>query len=145
MLSRYNRAFRTLRARTPEMVRVAQTIRYQVYCLERKFENAAEHANCVESDAFDAMAIHGLVLHGPTSDAIGTARLILPRHAPGGMPIQGLLRQNNLSAEDHFPVETTAEVSRFAISNEFRRRCSEAFTQADTQRKRETCSVLPCL
>jgi N-acyl amino acid synthase of PEP-CTERM/exosortase system len=145
ILTRYNNSFRTECADTPEMVRIAQAIRYQVYCLERKFENAAEHDDQLECDALDAMAVHSLVLHRPTSDAIGTARLILPRHAAGGLPIQQLLRQNGLRAEDHFPVEMAAEVSRFAISNQFRRRCSEGFSAAEARRERETCSTLPCL
>jgi N-acyl amino acid synthase of PEP-CTERM/exosortase system len=145
MLTRYNNSFRTQRADTPEMVRTAQAIRYQVYCLERKFENAAEHGNGLECDALDAMAVHSLVLHRPTSDAIGTARLILPRHAAGELPIHGLLQESGLRAEDHFPVETAAEVSRFAISNQFRRRCSGAFSPSDIRRERETSSVLPCL
>jgi N-acyl amino acid synthase of PEP-CTERM/exosortase system len=145
ILARYNNAFRTLCAETPDTIRAAQAIRYQVYCLERKFENAAEHGNGIECDGFDAAAIHSLVLHRPTSDAIGTARLILPRHTIGGMPIQQLLYQSGLRAEDHFPLRATAEVSRFAISNEFRRRCSEALPIADAHRKGETCGVLPCL
>jgi N-acyl amino acid synthase of PEP-CTERM/exosortase system len=145
MLGRYNNTFRTLRAETPEMIRMAQAIRYQVYCLEREFESAAEHSSCLERDSFDAVAIHNLILHRPTSDAIGTARLILPRPAGGSLPIQQLLHQNGLRAEDYFPVDATAEVSRFAISNEFRRRCSEALLATDARRKRETCGVLPCL
>src|SRR5580704_1178952 len=78
ILRRYNNSFRTERADTPEMIRTAQAIRYQVYCLERKFENAAEHDDGLECDALDDKAIHNLVLHRPTSEAIGTARLILP-------------------------------------------------------------------
>jgi N-acyl amino acid synthase of PEP-CTERM/exosortase system len=145
ILTRYNNSFRTERAHTPEMIRTAQAIRYQVYCLERNFENAAEHDDGLECDRLDAKAVHSLVLHRATSKAIGTARLILPHHAAGDLPIQQLLRQNGLRAEDHFPVRLAAEVSRFAISNQFRRRCGDAFSADEVRREREACSVLPCL
>jgi N-acyl amino acid synthase of PEP-CTERM/exosortase system len=145
ILTRFNNSFRTERAYTPEMIRTAQAIRYQVYCLERKFENAAEHDNGLERDDFDATAIHSLVFHRPTLDPIGTARLILPHHAASGLPIERLLQENGLRAEDHFPMATVAEVSRFSISNQLRRRCSKESSETDAGRARETCSVLPCL
>jgi len=144
-LARYNRYFRTQFADTPEMIRTAQYIRYQVYCLERKFENAEEHASGLESDAFDPVAIHSLVLHSPTSKAIGTARLILPNHTAGGLPVQRLLQEGGFRIWDHFPVETTAELSRLAISKHFRSRCSEASAEDDTRRTGEITRVLPLL
>jgi N-acyl amino acid synthase of PEP-CTERM/exosortase system len=144
-LTRYNRQFHAQRADTPELVRNAQAIRYQVYCLERKFENAAEHGDSLESDSFDATAVHSLIFHRPSGNAIGTARLILPCHAAGGLPVQRLLREKGWNVEDHFPLETAAEISRFSISNQFRRRCSEGLSTGDARHERETCSVLPCL
>lgn len=145
ILTRYRAAFHSQRADTPEMLRVAHAIRYQVYCLERKFENAAEHDDGLECDDFDAMAFHSLVFHRSTSDAIGTARLILPRYASGGLPIERLLRENGLRAEDHFSPDTVAEVSRFSISNRLRRRCGTELPTSGERRAKETCSVLPCL
>lgn len=144
ILIRYNSHFVAQRADTPDMIRTAQTIRYQVYCLERKFENAAEYDDGLESDTFDAMAAHTLIFHRPTSQAIGTGRLILPGRAPAALPIQQLLNENGFRAEKHFPLEMTAEISRFSISNQFRRGCCERFA-CDARRVRETCSVLPCL
>jgi len=153
LLTRYNSYFRTQAADTPELMRTAQAIRYQVYCLERQFENAAEHDSGLESDLFDDTALHSLVFHRPSSEAIGTARLILPQRAPqidgvGGMPIQQLLQESGLRAQDFFPVETTAEVSRFAISNTFRRRPGDngvVAGNAPQLRDRECRSALPCL
>ena len=146
ILVRYNKTFETLRADTTDMVRNAQAIRYQVYCLERSFENAAEHKSGLECDDLDDIAIHNLLVYRPTSEPIGTARLILASKAQGALPIQKLLHQNCLNAEDFFPVESTAEVSRFAISNHFRRRCAtEEPGAAGEGRASETCSILPCL
>jgi N-acyl amino acid synthase of PEP-CTERM/exosortase system len=146
LLSRYNTYFYTQAAETPELIKTAQAIRYQVYCLEREFENADEHCTGLESDVFDKAAVHSLVIHRPSGEAMGTARLILPQLAPEGMPIEQLLAENGLRAGDYFPVARSAEVSRFAISNTFRRRPGDNGATADARgRDRECRSALPCL
>jgi N-acyl amino acid synthase of PEP-CTERM/exosortase system len=140
MLTRYNDYFHTQRAASPALVRIAQAIRYQVYCLERKFENESDHGDRLESDAFDGNAVHALIFHRPTSEAIGTVRLIPFIDIDVLQPIRQLLRENGLRARDHVPLETTAEISRFAISNQFRRRRSD-----DGPADSECRSNLPCL
>jgi hypothetical protein len=145
LLARYNNYFRTQPADTQALIRTAQAIRYQVYCLERKFENPDEHGDCLEQDAFDGQSVHGLIFHRPTSDAIGTARLILPRAT---LPIRQLLAESGFRAGDYFPLDTTAEVSRFAISNQFRRRRSDGVFAAEDgrhARDAECRSSLPFL
>jgi len=147
LLARYDSYFRTQRADTATLLRTAQAIRYQVYCLERKFEKACEHDDRLERDAWDGQSIHSVIFHRPTSDAIGTVRLIVP-HSNATLPVEQLLRGNGVRAGDCFPQISTAEVSRFAISNEFRRRrCDGVFTTEDMRHKREAeCrSNLPCL
>ena len=141
MLSRYAGYFRTQLANSPALVRIAQAIRYQVYCLERKFEDQAEHGDCLESDVFDDRSVHALIFHRATSEAIGTARLIPFSDADLLQPIRKLLRENGLRARDHVPLATTAEISRFAISNTFRRRSGD--TKEATAS--ECRSNLPCL
>jgi N-acyl amino acid synthase of PEP-CTERM/exosortase system len=142
-LARYNQYFRTQQAGSPGLVSMAQAIRYQVYCLERKFENAAEHQDGLECDEFDRLAVHSLLFHCPSGQAIGTARLILPGDNDSGvLPIRKLLREAGLRGRDHFPIETTAEVSRFAISNQFRRRGGDEGVAITAP---ECRSNLPCL
>ena len=148
ILTRYHSYFRSQVVDTPELLRTALAIRYQVYCLERKFENADEHSDQLESDELDAAAIHSLVIHRPSREAIGTARLILPRYAEGELPIEHLLRQNGFRAGDHFPVATSAEVSRFSISNQFRRRRGDnGISEGGVGEARysECRGALPCL
>ena len=147
LLARYNSYFHTQAADTPCLVRTAQAIRYQVYCLERGFESACAHGDCLERDAFDQAAAHSLIFHRPTSDAIGTARLILPR-SDAMLPFEQLVAENGLHARDYVPLRTSAEVSRFAISNQFRRsRTDGEFAADDVRHKREPeCrGILPCL
>jgi N-acyl amino acid synthase of PEP-CTERM/exosortase system len=139
--ARYNRYFRTQHAGSPGLIRAAQAIRYQVYCLERKFEDPAGQRDCLERDEFDRLAIHSLLFHRPSGQAIGTARLILPGDGEL-LPIRKLLREAGLRGGAYFPIATTAEVSRFAISNQFRRRRGD---QGAAIIAPECRSNLPCL
>jgi len=148
MLTRYSNYFRTQLAATPALIRTAQPIPYQVYCLRRKFENEAEHDDGLECDGFDDTAVHALIFHCPTSEAIGTARLIPFIDMDVLQPIRQLLRENGLRARDHVPLATTAEISRFAISNQFRRRRNDNGAPAANARESlapECRSNLPCL
>ena len=150
LLSRYNNYFCTEAAETSKFMKIAFALRYQVYCLEREFERAG-HADRLERDEFDSHALHSLLFYRPTEEAIGTVRLILPDHGVDSLPIQSMLRENGLNAEDYFPIEDTGEVSRFAISNEFRRGASDKMipgSLADPWTKigrRELRGILPSL
>jgi N-acyl amino acid synthase of PEP-CTERM/exosortase system len=139
ILERYNSYFRTQPAASPALVRLAQAIRFQVYCVERKFEKASEHDDRLERDAFDDSAVHCLIFHRPTGEPIGTTRLILPTVEESLAPIRQLLRANGLRGRDYFPLASTGEVSRFAISNQFRRR------RCDNGADSECRGNLPCL
>ena len=145
LLSRFNTYFLASPANTPVLIEMAFALRYQVYCLERKFEDPNEHANHLERDEFDRRALHSLIFHRPRAEAIGTVRLILAEPRRDSLPIQQLLHKNGLDSSDYFQSERTAEISRFAISKEFRRRnLIEPFGEtrhSDTERR----SNLPCL
>jgi N-acyl amino acid synthase of PEP-CTERM/exosortase system len=67
-----------------------------------------------------------LLFHRPTERAIGTVRMILPADLEvGRLPIQQFLRGNGIDLSDYVDVERSVEVSRFAISKEFRRRWTD--------------------
>jgi N-acyl amino acid synthase of PEP-CTERM/exosortase system len=59
-------------------------LRYQVYCLERKFLNARDYPDGLEIDRFDAQALHigAIDVHG---ELAGTARVVRPSDL--GLPI----------------------------------------------------------
>ena len=59
--------------------------------------------------------------------------------------IQGLLKKSGLSACHYFPNHSVGEVSRFAISKEFRRRKVESKSITEADAKRERHGNLPCL
>lgn len=94
-------------------------LRYKVYCLECGYEDACDYMNHLERDEYDRVAIHFCACECKSEKIIGTARIILP--SPAGLPVF-----------NHFPVDRelllsippdgVAEISRLAISKEYRRR-----------------------
>jgi N-acyl amino acid synthase of PEP-CTERM/exosortase system len=134
--------FELVPANTRELIETAFALRYQVYCLEREFEDPGQQAGKLETDEYDRHAVHGLIFHRPQSIAIGTARLILPQPRPESLPIQHMLKQNGLDAGDYFPNNLVAEVSRFAISRVFRRQSVGA---ASPPAGKRVHGNLPCL
>lgn len=141
-LDRFNTYFQAVSANTRELIETAFALRYQVYCLERHFEDPSQQRDRQERDEHDHHAVHSLVIHRPQGEAIGTARLILPQARGDSLPIQQLLRKNGINPARYFPNDAVAEVSRFAISKEFRRRSDDAMSSAA---RRERHTNLPCL
>ena len=122
-LVRNDRHFSTVFADSPALLDAAHALRFQVYCLERNFENADEHPDGRETDAYDTNSIQGVLFHRSTCAAIGTVRVILPKGvAKDSFPIMQILRANSLDLSDYVDVTQSIEVSRFAISKEFRLR-----------------------
>ncbi len=85
--------------------------RYQVYCLERGFEDPGQHSDGREWDPFDEHSIHLAAIDSSDDTVVGTARIILD--SPLGFPV-----------ESHFPLERSleevgrdqiGEISRLAV------------------------------
>lgn len=115
--------FETKVADQTHLIEQAQALRYQVYCLERRFEDPSQHIYGLETDEYDSAAVHGLLYYRPTNAAMGTVRMICP--LPGAevtLPITSILREQGIDLRDHVRIEETVEISRFAISKELRRR-----------------------
>src|SRR3974377_545807 len=123
--SDYDRHFAVVRATTPELLRMAYRLRYQVYCVENPFENPEEQIDQCETDKYDDdRSVHTLLVHRRTGEVAGASRVILP-HKSDPLPIATLLHGADLRGFAEFPIARTAEISRFAISKQFRRRCGE--------------------
>jgi N-acyl amino acid synthase of PEP-CTERM/exosortase system len=131
LLAQHNRYYSTVLADSPALLKAAHALRFQVYCLERAFEKAEEHPDGLKKDAYDAHSVHGVVFHRPTRGAIGTARMILPKVGVDEcFPVATLLRGSSLDLSDYVDLTKCIEVSRFAISKEFRRRKSDQMDAA---------------
>lgn len=133
-LDLYDRWFTLLAADTPELRREVFRLRYQVYCVEHAFEDPAEHPEGLEIDAFDERSVHYLLLHRASDAVVGTVRIVLPARAHGrlSLPIVSLCNERHLVETFGLPVASTAEISRFAVSKDFRRRVGDTpFADAD--------------
>jgi N-acyl amino acid synthase of PEP-CTERM/exosortase system len=120
----YNSYFDVFRADTPALLDRVYRLRHQVYCVENAFEDAEQHLDGREIDADDERSGHTLLTHRSSGATAGTARVV--RSLPGRpLPIQGLLGRDDLQAFECLPLGTTGEISRFAVSKEFRRRQGE--------------------
>jgi N-acyl amino acid synthase of PEP-CTERM/exosortase system len=109
-------------AATPELRHLSYRLRYDIYCVEHSFLNAADYPDRLETDEFDVHSLHALLLHTPSNRFIGTVRLIMPKSGARkpAMPFASLCRDPRYRAGDALPAASTAEISRFAISKSFR-------------------------
>ena len=127
LLERFDLYFETAIANTPALLNEALAIRFQVYCLETRFEDATAFPDGLERDAYDSHSVHGLLIHRLSSQAMGTVRLVLPLHKEpeNSFAVQAVSGHPALRNGTAFPLHSTAEVSRFCISRSFRRRATD--------------------
>src|ERR1043165_7041228 len=90
-LLRYRTYFRAEAVRSGAQLKQALSLRYQVYCLERNFEDAAQYPDRLETDDFDAQSVHGVLFYRPWDKAVGTIRLILPQDGLTPLPFHAIL------------------------------------------------------
>jgi len=124
LIDLYNRYFEVVLADTPDLLKEAYRLRYQVYCVENPFENPDEHSDGCERDEYDGHSVHSLLVHRPTGSVAGTVRLVLPQRGKP-LPITRVCRHPLLGNLRVMPAESTAEISRFAVSKQFRRRATD--------------------
>jgi len=121
LLDKYNTYFRTELAVGGDALAESLRIRHQVYCLENAFENPADHPDGLECDVFDAHSVHSLLIHRASGQAMGTVRLVMPvqHDLEHSFPTQLVCSHPLLH---QLPLDRMAEISRFCISKQFRRR-----------------------
>jgi N-acyl amino acid synthase of PEP-CTERM/exosortase system len=121
----YGRYFKVVLADTPTLLHAVYRLRYQVYCVEKGFEDPAAFSNGMENDIYDSDAVHAALIHLATKTVCGCVRLVLPRS--GVLPVHNIAIDQEARTYLHkLPVSATAEVSRYAVSKKFRRRVGEA-------------------
>jgi N-acyl amino acid synthase of PEP-CTERM/exosortase system len=131
LLNSFTKWFDIVPANTPELLRDAYALRYQVYCVENPFEDPADHPDGLETDEYDSHSVHSLLVHRERQEVAGTVRLVLPVvNGPDlELPISSVCDRKALE-QARFPRAATAEISRFSISKAFRRRASDQATRA---------------
>lgn len=133
VIKSFERFFAVERVTTDAALKQALHLRYQVYCLETGFESAREHYDGLERDAYDAHSEHSLLTHKPSGMIAGTVRLVLPHpHDVDRLfPIErhcGVFLGESARPWGEVPRHQVAEISRFCISKQFKRRLAEPLT-----------------
>ena len=127
----FNSVFNVQLATAPETINEVFAVRYQVYCIDRPFEDPNCFTDKREHDEYDARSAHALIRHRITRDSVATVRLVMAGDNPeqADFPMEGpCVHRMNQQARDAFAGarrEQIAEISRMAVSREFRRRLNE--------------------
>lgn len=102
-------------------------LRFKVYCEEWGFERPEDHPGGLECDEYDQHAVHLGAFCRDSGKLIGTIRLIL--NSPDGFPMeQHCTFTTDLSSLDRNKV---AEISRLAVSKEYRKRAVDSLIYND--------------
>ncbi|WP_299616445.1 PEP-CTERM/exosortase system-associated acyltransferase [Pelagibius sp.] len=123
-LRRFDEVFKEATASEPHEITEAFRLRYQVYCLERGFEEAEAFAGGMERDQYDDDAFHTLLTDRKSGHALGTVRLIKPEAASdwlSELPLAAYAPPESVEELLRLPAGATAEVSRFAIARSARK------------------------
>lgn len=123
--------FQVVPASTDESVIECQRLRYQVFCREHRIFTAQPAADELETDEFDERSVHSLLRHRVTGLPVATVRLVLGERARPAdkFPMEVCLGEHIYTGlTDHHRTGRAkiAEISRFAVSKDFRRRAGEA-------------------
>ena len=134
ILDVFNKYFDMIQADSDELKNEVYKLRYQVYCIEQAdktgFKLPEGLPEGMEFDEYDAHSSHYLIRHRQLGHYMATTRLILPdRHNPEKLfPVEIHSQIDNFEALKHISRKHLAEVSRFCISKDFRRRINESQT-----------------
>lgn len=127
----FNSVFNVQLAESPDTINEVFEVRYQVYCIDRPFEDPTCFTDKREHDIYDPHSVHGLIRHTITGDSVAAVRLVMAKDGPEqtGFPMEGpCIGQMDQHAQNAFASanrQQVAEISRMAVSREFRRRLNE--------------------
>jgi len=96
-------------------------LRYQVYCLDRKFLPAERYPNGLERDEFDQFSSHFCAVD-KNARAVGAVRLVCP---PAGRAFPFQQKFGDLADVDLPPNALAAEVSRLVVDRNYHRRAGD--------------------
>ena len=140
----YHNALLAQPAENAAMRRAAFRLRYQVYCLERDFEDVSEFPEAMESDGYDAQARHLLVRTRGCGSILGASRLVVDGvSGAAGLPIESHCSRSvskQLARVRNAHDTCIAEVSRLAVTRKL-----STITQANGAGGASTLSSSPSL
>jgi N-acyl amino acid synthase of PEP-CTERM/exosortase system len=140
----FHNHFDVVPANTIGLMETAFRIRYQVYCVERSFEDQEAFPDQMETDEYDMHSTHSLVRCKASGQYTGMVRLVLPNPVDMDTPLpmekhcQSSIKASGVDLSS-IPRDSLAEISRFSISKELKRQCSRkpVISLVDAERERE--------
>ena len=134
-------------ADTPEQIKQAHRLRYDVYCEETGFEPKEDNPGKQERDPFDEHSAHAVLTHLPTNTVAGTLRIVLPVPDKPGADLPARMASSLLDELPFLPRESTGEISRFTVAREFRKRQQDTLYASvyndEQDRSRDPRRILP--
>lgn len=106
-------------------------VRYQVYCIDRPFEDPNCFVDKREHDSYDPRSAHALIRHRSSGHSVATVRLVMTGDDAdqADFPMEGpCAHRMPLPAQEAIANarrDRIAEISRMAVSREFRKRLNE--------------------
>ena len=127
-LATFTSRFHIVIANTHKLREEVYKIRYKVYCQELNYEREEDFPDGMEHDIYDQRSIHCLLKHRSTQLYAGCVRLILtdPYNEDATLPLEKVCRRQ--LQLDILPRYAFGEVSRLAVTAEFRKRQGETQT-----------------
>ena len=118
--------FEVMAADTPELLQEVFHLRYQMYCVEKRFDGLL-YADGLEQDDYDDYSSHVLVRHISSGNFMGTVRLIRTdlMGSDKQLPIEKYACIDPVIFSHQNQRSHTAAISRFVIDSRFARRNSE--------------------
>lgn len=133
--------FDVLLCDTPESQEWHYRLRYDVYCIDREYENAAAFPDRLERDTHDAESVHFLVRNRLNGQFVASMRLVVGR--PTDLPFWHHCQLDNPQALAS--LGKVAEISRLSIIPAYRHwrlRAADVSWKDDSRRDVETGSVV---
>lgn len=128
--SEFDKYFRIVPVHTKQQITICQQLRYQVFCRENKIIDNQQSHRGLEFDEYDYRSKHCLLMYRPSNTAFATVRLILadPQQSNLPYPIEqfDILRRTRRDKMWKAPRKKLGEISRFAVSKQFKRRGNES-------------------
>lgn len=129
--------FRFVKADTQELMKKTFQLRYEVYVKEFGFEKVDDHPGRLETDEYEPYSRHFAAFQG--EDIVGTIRLVL--HSEKGFPIEHAVTTRFIGEKP--PPEKIGEISRLAVSKNFRRRKEDGQYGVESYLTRSEGGILP--
>ena len=129
----YHEFFKMVIADSDDLKKQAFQLRYNVYCEELGWEDAAKFPDHLETDEFDNWSDHCLLYHKGSQDYAGTVRLVKTdaAHPERGIPLMQHYDGEFWDTPFHpnnLPLGSYGEISRLALLSTFRKRAGERQT-----------------